>query len=405
MVEEGKFDLQKINYDSLMYALNFGSAIRQITKLYPSGGKESKVYPPTFSEGKYAYESRIKDDGSVVQTVLLDSVQSQANRMEEALLQTIRSGRINVKLLYTDFSDNFPGIGKVSTYETPHRIADAIFRESSLDGIPFRDTEIGKSFVNSSTRNATGLFQYCPHALIFGVWDSTAPGVMGNKFQRAIVSEIVGFNAISGVHTLSRIDPIIHSNPSLFEAPDGTWTPIPEKAAKEGNKLKKFSKKLSELNLGNVSPTIKETGGGVSIDEAVQTTVISIPALRRLRFPVDGKSNEELDNKARAVLLALALSAISHTRDLGFDLRSRCLLVSKGDSPLEMLRKDSGPMYFSLDSRSADEILAQSIKEAKQSGLPWMDNDISLKPNQNLIDLIRRSRELHDERDTKDSSQ
>lgn len=405
MVGEEKSDYEMINYDGIMESLIIGSAFRQITKLYPSGGPGSKVYPPTFSDGKYALESRIKDDGMAVQTVLLDSVQSQANRMEEALLQAINSGRINMKALYTDFGGDFPDIGKVSTYETPHRIADAIFRESSLGGIPFRDTEIGRSFVKSSTRDATGLLQYCPHALIFGVWDSTGPGGMGNKFQRAVVSEIVGFDARPGVQTSSRIDPVIHSNPSLFEASDGSWTAIPEKAAKDGNKLKKFPKKISELNLGNVTPTIKDIGGGVTIDEAVQTTVISLPALRRLRFPVNGKSSEDMDNKARAVLLALAFAAISHARDQGYDLRSRCLLVPKGDSPLELMARDGSSRYFALDSQSADEILMHSVKEAKQSGLPWLDDDIILKPNQNLTDLIRRSREIHDESETVGSSQ
>ncbi len=404
MSNEEIFNSKAMNYESLLESLKIGSAFRRVTKLSPAGGQGSKVYPPTFSDGKYAFESRIRDDGSVVQTVLLDSVQSQANRMEEALFQAIKSGLIDLKVLYTDFSDNFPDIGRVSTYETPHRIADAIFRESTLAGVPFRDTDIGRSFVKSSIRDATGLFQYCPHALIFGVWDSTGSGGMGNKFQRAIVSEIVGFNATSGVQTSSRIDPIIHSNPTLFETSDGDWTAIPEKAAKSGNKLKKFSKKLSELNLGNVTPTVKEIGGGVSIDEAVQTTVISLPALRRLHFPVGGQTSEELDNKARAVLLSLAFSAMSHARDQGYDLRSRCLLLPKWDSSLELVMKDGDSKYFTIDSQSADELLLHSIKEAKQSGLPWLTSDIILKPNQNLMDLVKRSRELHDESDKEDSN-
>lgn len=397
MAETEEHGYREINYEDLIDSLKSGYAYRQITRLEPSGGRGSKVYPPTFAEGKYAFESRLDEEGAVVQTVLLDSVQSQANRMEEALLQAIKSGKINLKAIYTDFSENFPDIGKISTYETPHRIADAIFRESSLDGVPFRDTEIGKSFVKSNIRDATGLFQYCPHALIFGIWDSTGPGGMGNKFQRAVVSEIVGFNAKPGVQTSSRIDPVIHSNPQLYETEDGNWTAIPEMAAREGNKLKKYQKKISELNLGNVTPSIKEIGGGVSIDKAIQTTVISLPAIRKLHFPIDGKTNPDTDTKAQAVLLALAISAIAHHRDQGYDLRSRCLLVPLEEPKIELILRGSAPEFFSVDTKSSDEILNQSIEEAKKSGLPWLDRDVYLKPNRNLVDLIIRSRELHDE--------
>ncbi len=396
-MDEEKQKYRKISYEDLLESMDSGSAFRQITRLYPAGGKGSKVFPPTFAEGKYAFETRIGENGQLVQSVLLDSVQSQANRMEEALLQAIKSRNLGIGLLYTDFSEYFPDIGKISTYEVPHRIADAIFRESSLNGVPFRDTEIGQSFVRSNIRDATGLFHYCPHALIFGIWDSTGPGGMGNKFQRTVVSEIVGLNAKPGVQTSSRIDPIIRSNPSLFETSDGTWTAVPEKSVLEKNKPKKFPKKLSELNLGNVVPTIKETGGGVSIDGAVQTTVISIPALKKLRFPLDGANSEATDKKAQVVLLSLAISAVSHARDKGYDLRSRCLLVPEGIPPLELINKDGSSRFFSVDSKTADEILVNSIDQARKAGLPWLDRDVALKPNSNLIDLIRRSRELHDE--------
>ena len=43
-----------------------------------------KVFPPTYEGGKYAVEDR-RIDGETVPCVLLDSVASQANRMEFAL--------------------------------------------------------------------------------------------------------------------------------------------------------------------------------------------------------------------------------------------------------------------------------------------------------------------------------
>ena len=49
------------------------AAIRRNVRLQPSGGKGSKVFPPTLSGGVYAWEQR-RIDGVIVPTVLLDSV-------------------------------------------------------------------------------------------------------------------------------------------------------------------------------------------------------------------------------------------------------------------------------------------------------------------------------------------
>jgi hypothetical protein len=84
-----------------------------------------------------------------------------------------------------------------------------ILRDSLHDGQPFRKSELGKSLDQASLQNATPLYQLCPTALIFGLWDSTGPkGGLGAKFQRALVSEIIGVNAEIGVKTSSRIDPL-----------------------------------------------------------------------------------------------------------------------------------------------------------------------------------------------------
>jgi CRISPR-associated protein Csb1 len=75
--------------------------------------------------------------------------------------------------------------------------------------------------------NATPLFELCPTALIFGVWDSSGPrGGRGAKFARASVSEIVGYHAVSGLRTSSRIDPlqILADAGPLFEDAVGGWT-------------------------------------------------------------------------------------------------------------------------------------------------------------------------------------
>jgi CRISPR-associated protein Csb1 len=148
------------------------AAIRLINRLQPAGGPGSKVFPPTHSGGVYAWEMR-RIGNEVVLTVLLDSVQSQANRMEQALLEAHRANKLQFPLLQVDFSNDFPDIGIITTLDAPHRIADAIFRDSLVNGTRFRDSNIGQAFVHANIRNASALLQYCPHALVFGVWDST----------------------------------------------------------------------------------------------------------------------------------------------------------------------------------------------------------------------------------------
>jgi hypothetical protein len=79
-----------------------------------------------------------------------------------------------------------------------------------------------------------------------------------------------------------------------------------------------LSTRTSEANHGNVTPSISEKdrdgeflAGGVTIDRAEQTIVLSFPALRRLRFPINGEAQSrlEVDVAARTVLAALGLCA------------------------------------------------------------------------------------------------
>lgn len=65
--------------------------------------------------------------------------------------------------------------------EAPHRLADAIFRDSLLDGTLFRLSDVGRAITDATPRNATDLFRHSPTALLFGMRDSTGPkGELGS---------------------------------------------------------------------------------------------------------------------------------------------------------------------------------------------------------------------------------
>ena len=185
-------------------------ALRSIMRLQPADGPGGKVFPPTYAvsaENKYAVEERQVGD-QVVTTVLLDSVASQANRAELALLDGWEAGELSFPVPYVDFTgeSDLDDLGRITVLEAPHRFADAIFRDSLLGGTLFRLSDVGQRITEARPGNATDMFRYAPTALLFGQWDSTGPkGGLGSKFQRAYVSEIVGLDAKIGRKVGSRI--------------------------------------------------------------------------------------------------------------------------------------------------------------------------------------------------------
>jgi CRISPR-associated protein Csb1 len=395
---------EHLTFEQLRQAVaGTAAAFRCVTEYQPAGGPGDKVFPPTYERGSYADEKRwLPGEAEPVRCVLLDSVQSQANRMEMALLEAWERRQIPLPVIAVDFADHgLPKMLRITSLEAPHRIADALLRDSLLDGKPFRRSEIGKRIDDVDSRNATVLFELCPTTLVFGMWDSTGPkGGLGAKFARALVSEIIGLHAEYGVKTSSRIDPaqIVREAGPLYQAKnDGgiRWTLDETEAARDGKGPIKLGKdgRPSEGNHGNVTPGI--TAGGVTIRRAVQTTVLSLPGLRRLRFPLNGSSDPTADNAARTALAALGLCAAALGREQGCDLRSRCHLHPTGPIVWELLDKPGeAPKGFSLSAEEAIEIYKAAVSEAKRTGLPWMDEELILNPSPQLVALIRRSQEL-----------
>jgi CRISPR-associated protein Csb1 len=395
------------------------AAFRCVTEYQPAGGPGDKVFPPTYEGGKYATEKRrLPGYSEPVECVLLDSVQSQANRMELALLETWertkdaekKSERFPLPVITVDFDGNqMPKVLRITSLETPHRIADALLRDSLLNGQPFRRSPQGARLDHVDGNNATALFEMCPTALVFGMWDSTGPrGGLGAKFQRALVSEIVGVEATTGVRTSSRIDPaqvMVGAGP-LFQrrdAADGIdWTLIEDNAARDtkgqpilynrGSAQGKAGNP-SKANHGNVTPTIAD--GGVTIRKAVQTTVLSLAALRRLRFPLNGTTKTSADDAARVVLAALGLCAATLASEKGCDLRSRCQLHPTTRIAWELLDgPGEPPVEFALSGSEAIALYIAAVGAARQAGLPWMEEELVLQPSPQLVELVRHSQEL-----------
>lgn len=397
--------MNELTFDVLRKAMASAAAFRCRRRLQPGGGEGDKVFPPTFAGAVYAIEKRhVASRTEPIQCVLLDSVQSQANRMELALQDAIDAGDVRIPLLVADFSGHDPtgdleadgkegrlldAVGQVTSLQAPHRLADAIFRDSEIDGTPFRKTEKGKALNRVSVSNATPLFELCPTALVFGMWDSTGPkGGLGPKFERAMVSEIVGIGAEWGEDYRARgvrRDPLeISKNVQVLRGEDRSLQKVAEGKEK--------GVRPSEINHSSVP--FESPNSGVTIEYAEQTTTLSLVCLRRLRFPINGTPTSDADAAARTVLAALGLCAATLAFEFGMGLRSRCLLWPDGPMTWELLdRPGEAPKSFSLSSDGGVQLLRSAVDEARQAKLPWNETPVVLSPSRELTKLVRLSQQ------------
>ncbi len=345
-------------------------AIRCRIELRPADGVNDKVFPFSFtpsvgSPTRYATEAYV-DDGVEKLSVLLDSVASSTSRHHLALQEGLASGEITFPNPYVDFTvdEELVDIGRVTALQAPYGLADAIFGDSMLDGTLFWLSELGRRITDATPNSATALLLTNPVALLMGMWDSTDPkGGVGSKFERAFVSEIVGLGARLGA-----------------------------KVADSSNQ--------SGAHHESIASSIDHLVGEITIEKAIQTTVISLAALRKLHFPTDasgaaltGSARIRVEIAARTAIAALGVAAIAHQRDFECDLRSRCLLVPTQEAHMELVpRDDSTPPVFTIDRKAANKVLEEAARECTKAGLAWPVDEIRLVPAPKLCELIKRSR-------------
>ncbi len=385
--------MSELTFEILSSALSGTAAgFRSITRLQPLDGPGGKIFPATYANGVYALEKRRITDSTgsekEVDCVLIDSVQAQSNRAEQALKFALERGRISLPVIEVDFSsvnDRFRSpIENLTSLDVPHRLADAILRDSEVpNGTRFSKSDIAKRWSRSNLWDATAVYELCPTALVFGMWGSPEkPGGLGAKFERAYVSEIVAVDVERVEKRWGfRIDPLGSSKSvGLKEKGDGTFEVGSGKV------------RPSELNHGNIP--FDSDNAGIRCRYAEQATVVSLGALRKLRFPVNKKETSEINDAGRSVLAAIALCAGVLASEMGTSLRSRCQLVPESERVWELIDKPgSKPQSFTVSGDQSSELLKNAIQSAKSAGLGWMDEKLVLKPTKELADLVYQSQE------------
>lgn len=437
-----------------------GAALRRRQRLQPVGGPGDKIFPPTYpgerdnDPPRHVYERR-RLDGQDVWCVLIDSVQSQANRLEECLLEVIRENekpsddeKLLIPYVEVDFSDsNLDGITRITSLDAPHRVYDAIFRDSRLTGgengesQPFMESAVGQRLARASAEDASALLEISPTALLFGAWHSTGQGGgLGAKFARCLVSEIMGIDVpvefteqrqsstaylaqageriftvepvTSARRPSSRIDPLgALSEVKIYRSAndENNWTTdIARAATKENGDPVLFSRKKGDkagkpsvINHGNIKPSLQPLG--VTCDHAEHSFVLSFAALRRLRF-----GGSEKDAAGRSLLAALGLVALTEQDARGYALRSRCDLVCDrspekdkrsdevcdGRTPLELVHPNGAAEPREIDRETARRLYKEAFQAAKTAGFNMPEQPLCLTPQDKLVDIVRQSQNL-----------
>ncbi len=316
----------------------------------PAGGAGWKVMPPTFppvNDSPYLFEDRWLD-GARTKTVVIDQVPSQANRVEEALLEARDSGRVELPIIQMVVD----GV-RLTSLQFPHRYADAYLRDSEIDGVRFDDSPAGKALRSATAEDVRPLYAREPYSLLFGAWDSHRKG-RWPKFARVYQSMMFGVEPIVGDRRGGRYDPMnLVGKVDSKDKAETDWKFLPE-----GDKAK--GQPLSGIGHGHIAPN--PAHGGVTVREIRRHGWISFAALERLRF---GDASPQAAVLARAALAALALAGDR----LAFDrpsvwLRSGCDLTrvretvafeadGGGREPVELSAADAIAAFVELRDRAA----------------------------------------------------
>jgi CRISPR-associated protein Csb1 len=270
----------------------------------------------------------------------------------------------------------------ISSFEFPHRNADAYLRDAELDGEAFPLTDIGKAIFDATSSDSNALFEWMPQALLFGFWQSHL-GSKGaqTKLARAWVSEIVGYEpATTETRTLGvKGDPLNLSISDAIEySKENTagWTLTDE--AKGGKSKSKES--LAEIGHGQVP---FEAGlAPISFRRIEQRSTVSFAGLRRI-----SSSSPEGSATGRALLVAIGI--VGHVGAFGgaFSLRSGCDL--RPSSVEWTWLGESGDDQLTVpDIDSALALLESCASAAEKAGLPvgskWKKDPLVLVPGKSL---------------------
>lgn len=269
-------------------------------KLRPVEGRGAAIFPPTYAPEKGSGEKRSGyniDRLAQGNRCTIDSVGSQANRMEAYFLQEPYSAL--VPHITIEAKDK-----KVDLLEAAHRLADAAIRFSEKEDI------VRKAFQEYLAKgDATQIAKLSPTSLVFGVWDSRDTQV---QVGRNLKSEIFAEN----------VEPLTRSSQFI---PTFTSENI------EGKSLDEMSDKDKEKwSVAGLAHAPARGHGGVLVHgEIRRQATLNLINLKHLGAG-DGTSADKLQR------YILGIGLVCLTLPMDYSLRQGCLLVRDGVESIQM---------------------------------------------------------------------
>ena len=339
--------------------------VKQRVQPVEVGGKI--IYPPTYADIGYNIDTL--PDGTRV--ALIDSVGSQANRMEPVFKHEPYADL--VPQIYVELHDKTDSDGtqieKRSLLDLAHRGADAV-----VHACPTLSPTLEKAFRALKQRGDSGpLCRVAPTSLVFGVWDSR--GGSGEKRPRLVRSVIRAWDV-----------QILHSAAQF----NSVWKALDEdqKAELKKEERKKGKKKLSAVGFAdapavfrNVSRSAESGGvrefvnsspnpdrrvlGGIYVNGSIERDItVNLVALRAIKG-----ADEQETQAIRRYLLALTL--IAATADIDLFLREGCHLGFADDEQWHAIPRRGKPVPVDLTSCSAGKAL---LADASKAVEPFKDD-------------------------------
>lgn len=318
MSERYSGDLSQLLTDS-----NVVAVVSQ-QKLRPAEGDGMPFFPPTYlgTNDKPTYCISSTGEGGNLCTV--DSVQSQANRVEEAFLHEPYRSLIRRIEVTAKLPNN--GSRTLDMLQLGHRLADAAVSFSTIG-------DQARQAMLAFKDDPVAVAELSPMSLLCGVWDSR-PGNTQLKIPRAFSAIITAKN----VSTLKRMATFTGS----------FWS-----------KNLGLTDKHSAEGIDPV-PAGEALGGVTAQGDIVRTATLNLVALRqnlkvRPGHPVSATAT---------YVYGLGLVAMAMQPEVF--LRQGCLLVGNGPSQVKVVYRDGAERECSLD---ADQVMAFAQQGAAAFGV------------------------------------
>ena len=369
------------------------SVLTSITPLQPAAGPHASVAPAKFVSGSksvFAYERRFWN-GEAVTAVLIDSKQSQNNRLEAVVSAAIADGdpvltrTPRIELRFED--------GQVySDLDLPHRAFDGQIRAGTINGEPVTSVEEYRKLRDATVNHARPLLEHSPMTLLLGGWDASRKSHQG-RYRSILVGEIIGILADQdgGAEANqskcggARIDPLgarIQLDRAGRKAIADAQKEELSKKTYDNSIGKDEKEGLARLGIGAIPPSLEQLGG-VTCQAIIRSHVLSFAALRALRFD---SPTPQGDVGCRALLAALALNGLARS-DAELLLRANCDLVETGPAVVTLDKRYGQKESFEpLSIDQAQELLSAAIDHAIQAAnLTWDGSVLVVEGNPAIL--------------------